>query len=116
MLRKIARKAFVENATIKGVALILAITVFILVRGDKETERVVKVSVAYAKPDDRVLMADLPDSVSVRVRGPWTRIKRLDPENVEPILVDLTKLSDGEFLFDEDMIDLPPGLRVASIK
>jgi YbbR domain-containing protein len=115
-LSSILRRAFLENAALKAVAFVLAVTLFILVRGDKETERSVRVGVAYIKPQDRVAMGELPDGVDVWVRGPWTRIRRLDPSEVDPIVVDLTKLQDGEFTIEESMIRLPAGLRVATIR
>jgi len=115
-MKEFLRRAFTENAALKTVAFILAVTLFILVRGDKETERNIPVSVAYVKPQDQTLLGDVPGSVEVRVRGPWTRIKRLDASDVDPILVDLTRAAEGELRIAEDLIHLPPGLRVASIK
>jgi YbbR domain-containing protein len=116
MLRALLRRWFLENAALKMVALVLAVTLFILVRGEKETERAVKVGVAYLKPSDRQLMTEVPDSVDVWVRGPWTRIKRLDPGDVDPVVVDLTKVADGDVVLDERSIRLPPGLRVVSVR
>jgi YbbR domain-containing protein len=115
-VRALLRNAFVENAALKAVAMILAVTLFILVRGDKDTQREVRVGVAYIKPTDRELVSQVPQAISVWVRGPWTRIKRLDPHDVDPIVVDLSRQPDGSFTIQEDMIRLPAGLRVASIK
>ncbi len=115
-MKEFLHRAFTENAALKAVAFILAVTLFILVRGDKETERNIPVSVAYVKPGGQTLLQDVPGTVEVRVRGPWTRIKRLDASDVDPILIDLTRVSEGELPIAEDLVHLPPGLRVASIK
>jgi hypothetical protein len=58
----------------------------------------------------------VPDTIEVWVRGSWTRIKRLDNNDVDPIVVDLTKHTDGEIRFEADDIRLPAGLKVASIR
>ncbi len=116
MIRDLLRRAFIENAPLKGVAMILAITLFILVRGDKETERSVRVALAVVRPEGRVLVANPPDEVEVTLRGPWTRIKRLNPKDIDPIVVDLTKVDDGDVTLDESMVRIPAGLKVMSIK
>src|SRR6187549_2064021 len=116
MFRDLLRRWFLDNAALKRVALVLAITLFILVSGEKETERSVKVAVAYVRPEDRVLVSEVPDTLEVWVRGPWTRIKRLDPADVDPIVVDLTKSGDGEIRFDNDQLRLPAGLEVRAIR
>lgn len=115
-MRALLGKWFVENAALKLVSLILAVTLYILVSGEKETERSLRVGVAYVRPEERVLVTEVPDSVEVWVRGPWTRIKRLDPAGVDPIVVDLTKHSDGDVRFDASDIRLPAGLEVTSIR
>src|SRR2546423_1820409 len=114
MLRDWLRRAFFDNLALKAVSLGMALALFVLVRGEKDTERMVRVQLAYTKPIDRDLVGDVPDGVDVWVRGPWTRIKRLDPSEVDAILIDLTKAQDGDIPITEDMIRLPAGLRLAS--
>ena len=100
-MRDFLRRWFLENVALKSVALVLAVTLFILVRGEKETERSVRVRLAYVKPDDRTLVTEVPQTVDVWVRGPWTRIKRLDTEDIDPVVVDLAKVGDGEVTLEE---------------
>jgi YbbR domain-containing protein len=109
------RRAFFENAAYKLVALLLSLTLFIVVHGDKDTVISFYLRVGYTEPSDRVMVSKPVDSVRVTVKGPWTRIRRFDERTVEPLHVDLTRLSDGEFVFGDDMIKLPPGLRVVSV-
>jgi YbbR domain-containing protein len=116
-LPDLIRRSFLENAGLKGLAFVLAVTIFILVRSEKETERTVKVGVAYAQLEGRELVSEVPDNIDVWVRGPWTRIKRLDPAQIPPIAIDLNKVTDGEFSVEESAIHLPVvGLHVVTIK
>jgi YbbR domain-containing protein len=115
-VRDLLRRWFLENVALKTVALVLAVTLFILVRGEKETERSVKVRVAYVKPVDRTLINEVPQTVDVWVRGPWTRIKRLDTDDIDPVVLDLTKAGDGEVPLEDSAVRLPVGLRVMSIR
>jgi YbbR domain-containing protein len=116
MLRRFLRRWFFENAALKLVSLVLAVTLFILVSGEKVTERSVRVGVAYIRPSERVLVSEVPDSVEVWLRGSWTRIKRLDPGDVPAIVIDLTKRSDGDVTIDDSDIRVPAGLTVVSIR
>jgi YbbR domain-containing protein len=115
-VRALLRRVFLENGTLKAVAFILSVTLFIVVRGDRDAERDMPVAVAYVQPADRVLVSEVPNSIDVRVRGPWTRIKRLNPNDVDTIVVDLSKLGDGDFLLEDELVRLPPGLKVVSFK
>ncbi len=114
-VRDAVRRAFVENAALKIVALLLSVTLFIVVHGDKDSVISFNLRVGYTEASDRVLVSPMVDEVRVTVKGPWTRVRRFDDRSVEPIHVDLSKLSDGDFTFQDDMIHLPPGLRVASV-
>jgi hypothetical protein len=73
------------------------------------------VKVLYTLPDDRVLMSEPVGEVRVSVRGPWTRLQRFDERDLDPIRVDLREVHENELRFDESMVRLPVGLRVASI-
>lgn len=48
------------------------------------------------------------------VRGPWTKLQHLD-RSLEPIRIDVARVHSPEVYIDEDMLKLPPGVRVASI-
>ncbi len=115
-MRQAIKRALTENAALKTVAVILSVTLFILVRGDKETERFLTVAVAYEKPMGANLVGSLPGTLEVKVSGPWTRIKRLDPAAVDPVRVDLSEAKEGDFVFEDSLIKLPPGIRVAAVK
>ena len=108
-------RAFTDELPLKIVSLIIAVTLFVIVRSDKDAATGVYVKVIYTLPQDRVLVSDPPGEVRVGVRGPWTRLQRFDERGVEPIRVDLKDAKDGLLRFDEGEVKLPPGLRVQSI-
>jgi YbbR domain-containing protein len=115
-MREFLRRAFLDNALVKLVAFVLALTLFLLVRGERETERSFRVAVAYLRPEGRILVSEVPESVEVRVRGPWTRVTRLDAADVGPIVLDLAKHEDGDLTLNETVLRLPQGMTVASIR
>jgi YbbR domain-containing protein len=108
-------RALTEELPLKVVSLVIAVTLFVIVRSDKDAATGAYVKVIYTLPEGRVLVSDPVAEVRVGVRGPWTRLSRFDERNVEAIRVDLADAKDGVFHFDESMVKLPPGLRVASI-
>jgi YbbR domain-containing protein len=114
-MRTLLRQALVENALLKGIALGIAVALFLVVHADKDALSGVYVKVVYLAPADRVLVSDPPSEIRVTVRGPYTRVSRLAEHDLEPMRVDLSGQSDGDLRFGEDMIRLPPGLHLATI-
>jgi YbbR domain-containing protein len=108
-------RAFTDDLPLKIVSMIIAITLFVIVRSDKDAATGAYVKVIYTLPTDRVLVSDPVGEVRVGVRGSWTRLQRFDERAVDPIRVDLKDSRDGVLRFDESMVKLPVGLRVASI-
>jgi YbbR domain-containing protein len=109
------RGAFLDNAAIKFVSLVLAVTIFILVNTGQDVDIGVTVPVRYTMPRDRVLVSERIDQVRLSIRGSWRRTKRFDEREIEPIHIDLTARGDGLLLFQEDMVRLPHGLELLSI-
>jgi hypothetical protein len=114
-IRAVLRSAFVENAALKLVAFLLALTLFILVHSDEDTLQPVTVPLRYvAPPPGLTLVNEPPSQVRVTVKGSRRRLKRLDESELDPILVTLTNT--GEFIFQPRMVrPLPAGVEVASI-
>jgi YbbR domain-containing protein len=107
-------RVFVDELPIKVLSMVLAVTLFVLVRNDKDASSGAYVKVVYTLPEDRVLVSDPPTEVKVSVRGPWTKLQHLD-RAIEPIHVDLTRVRTPEVRIDEDTVKVPTGVRVASI-
>jgi YbbR domain-containing protein len=114
MARPLLVRVFVDELPIKVLSMVLAVTLFVLVRNDKDASSGAYVKVVYTLPEDRVLVSDPPPEVKVSVRGPWTKLQHLD-RAIEPIHVDLTRVRTSEVRIDEDSIKVPNGVRVASI-
>ena len=115
MARRFVVRALVDELPLKIVSLVIAVTLFVVVRTDREASTGVYVKVIYTLPSDRVLVSDPISEVRVGVRGSWTRLARLEDRGIEPIRVDLKDVRDGALRFEDAMIKLPAGLRVASI-
>jgi YbbR domain-containing protein len=114
-IAKHVRAAFVDNLGLKFIALVLALTVFILVNSDEDAVAGAYVRVAYTLPDDRVLVSDRVDQVRITVKGSERRIRRFDEDALATVQVDLRRLDSGDLVFRHDMFRLPPGLRLSSV-
>jgi hypothetical protein len=115
MERPFLARALLDELPLKVVSMVIAVTLFILVRSDKDATAGAYVKVLYTLPENRVLMTEPPPEVRVVVRGPGTRLQRFDDRDLDPIQVDLRSETGPLLHFDETMVKLPVGLRVASI-
>src|SRR3954451_8478628 len=114
MARPLLVRIFVEELPIKVLSMVLAVTLFVLVRNDKDATSGAYVKVIYTLPEDRVLVSEPAPEVKVSVRGPWTKLQHLD-RTLEPLHIDLTRVHTPDVRIDEDMLKLPAGVRVSSI-
>ncbi len=110
------RVAFVENAALKFVALVLALTVFVLVQNEESEVYHPWVSITYSQGDGRVLTSTRLDQVQLSIRGTRRRVKRLQKSRLEGIRLDLSPLSTGELRFEPEMFNLPEGVELVSIQ
>ena len=115
MSRPFIVRVLVDDLPLKLLSLVIAIALFFFVRGDRDATAGINVKLLYELPADRVLVSEIPSSLHVGLRGPWSRVSRLDEADVEPVHLDLSHIVDGEVRIHEDLIRLPPGLMVASI-
>lgn len=112
-LRAWLRSAIFDNGSIKIVALVLAITVFILVNtGDAVIN--VSVPIMYTMPEDRVLVSQPVKEVRLAISGSWRRIKRFHEREIGDIHIDLRKADAGEYVLNKSMFKLPPGIKLVS--
>jgi YbbR domain-containing protein len=114
MARPMFVRIFVDELPLKVLSMVLAVTLFVLVRNDKDATSGAYVKVIYTLPEDRVLISDPTAEIKVSVRGPWTKLQHLD-RSLEPLHIDLTRVHTSELRIDEDMIKVPAGVRVSSI-
>lgn len=111
------KRALLENVTLKLAALALALVLFAVVRSNRDALTAVYMKVVYIYPTDRVLVTEPVPELRVTVRGSLNRVGRLaDHDDFGAVRVDLRHAEDEEELrFDEDLVKLPPGLRVETI-
>lgn len=114
-MRQLLRAALLDNAPLKLASFGLALVLFAVVRGDREAITSVHAKVVYLYPAERVLMTDPVTELRITVRGPLNRLGRLEARDLEAVKVDLHEAREGELRFTEEMVRLPPGLRVESI-
>jgi YbbR domain-containing protein len=112
-LRVIADLAF-RNWGTKLIALLLAGVVFVMTRD--EVSRAFEVPLRIEPDPDRVLMTDLPESIQVQVRGPWTRVNRLQDYDFGTATLDLRSASPGPLEIDRASIVMPSGVILAGIQ
>ncbi len=114
-VRRWIHSALFDNLGLKFLSIVLAVTVFLLVNTDRDSEITKVVAVSYTMPDDKVLVSDHVDEVRVTIRGPWRRLRRVNERPLDPIELDLRHARSGEVAITPDMFHLPTGLTVASI-
>ena len=114
-VRGLVRRAFVENAALKFVALVLALTVFVLVHSDENDVYHPWVSVTYSQEDSRVMVSKRVDQVQISVRGTRRRIKRLQKQRLESIHIEASRLSNGDLILEPSMFNLPEGVELISV-
>ena len=111
-----ALRALIDNATIKLLALGLALVLFLLVRGDREAVIGLAVPVVVQPDPQRVLVSEPIDRLRVSVRGRWSKLRSVTSEDLEPVRVDLAGKTDGEYFFEDQQISLPGGVRVVALR
>lgn len=114
-VRNLVHAALVDNAALKFVALVLALTVFILVHSEENQLYYPWVRVTYTQEDSRVLVSKRVDQVQISVRGTRRRIRRLQKQRLDAINIDLEQLSSGELRLEPEMFDLPDGIDLISV-
>jgi hypothetical protein len=115
------KELLLRNAPWKLLAIGLAALVWFTISGQKRqriSERgfVIPLTVVNL-PSDLVIASPLPDSVAVRLRGPFRAMRQADPAKMEGV-VDLAGSVDGEraYKLSPDDINAPPDLEVVAIK
>jgi hypothetical protein len=106
-------RALTEELPLKLISLVIAVTLFVIVRSDRDAAGGVDVKVVYNLPPDQVLASAPLSTVRIGVRGAWTRLSRLQDRGLDPLRVDVRQARDGIYRFDESQVKLPPGLKLA---
>lgn len=102
-----------ENWGTKATAIVLAIVFFMVTRDDVSREFIIPLRVI---PDpDRVLLTDLPETVTVELHGSWARINRLAASDLGVSTLDLREAEPGPLEIDPAAIVMPQGVLFRNI-
>lgn len=113
------RSGLLENSALKAFSLVMAISLFALLRGQQERQqRTIPVAVILRLPpesSERELMTPIPANVHATVRGATRAIDQLIQSGVQPIEVDLRQANRDVLVFDPKMLTLPRDVDVTII-
>lgn len=114
------RRFFFRNLGLKLLALAIAIGVWFALSGQRReriSERSYRIPLSLINVPARTMVASpLPGGVDVRVRGPFTALRQLEPEKLEAV-IDLRDAPPGERLyrFAPEDINVPPEVEIIAI-
>jgi YbbR domain-containing protein len=113
-------RIFVRNLGLKILALAIAVAVWLALSGERRertSERSYHVPLSIVNIPPRSLIASpLPASVDLRLRGPFTALRQLEPDKLEAVL-DLGSAEVGERVYrltPED-VNTPPDVEVIAL-
>jgi YbbR domain-containing protein len=109
--------AILRHWPLKLLALVLALAVWIAVAGESRVVQDFRIPVDFQLGSSFILEGAIPTTISVRLRGPETTLRRLQPFNLA-MRVDLRDADVGErnVQLSESQIDgVPPGVAVEMI-
>ena len=113
-------RVFVRNPGSKVLALAIALAVWFSLseeRRERTSERSYHVPLSIVNiPPHSLIASPLPPSVDVRLRGPFTALRQLEPDKLEAVL-DLSSAEPGERVYrltPED-VNTPPDVEVIAL-
>lgn len=105
--------ALFRNLGFKVFALGLTVLLFVVTRD--EVTRHFEVPLRVVADPMRVPLTPLPETVKVAVRGPWTRVNRLQPYDLGNATLDLRHAEPGPLTIDRASIVMPPGVVLSGL-
>lgn len=110
---RVLGEIFYRHWGAKIAAFILAAILFVVTRD--EVTRTFEVPLRVQRDPDRVLLTEVPDTVQVQVRGPWTRLNRLQDYDLGSVTLDLDNAQPGPLQIDPAAIVMPAGVVLADV-
>ncbi len=114
------RLFFLRNLGLRLLALAIALGVWFALSGQRReriSERSYRIPLSLINiPGSTMVASPLPAGVDVRVRGPFTALRQLEPEKLEAV-IDLQSARPGERLyrFVPEDINVPPEVEIIAI-
>jgi len=101
---------------LRAVALIITLLLWVTVLGGKKIEITKKVNLDFQIPANFVISNQVPSEVTFRVTGPRAFLKEFQERSITiPINLKNSQEGDYEVVIQEDMLEIPLGLRVTAI-
>ncbi|MCA9660909.1 MAG: hypothetical protein KC486_21380 [Myxococcales bacterium] len=97
----------------KATAAVLALLFFVVTRDDVSREFTIPLRVI--DDPDRLLLSDLPETVTVELHGSWARINRLSSSDLGVATLDLEEAEPGPLEIDPATIVMPQGVLFRNI-
>ena len=107
----------IRHVGLKLLSIVVAALLWLVVAGDPIVERTLRVGLELQRtPDGLELVGSVPDTVSVRLRGPASQLSALGPGDLS-VIVDLDSARPGRRLFTltSNLVTAPYGLEVMQI-
>ena len=121
-IREQIRAAFFENLGLKALSLGVAIALYAFIHGADNDLRTLPINVVAAMPPpsaNRQLLTQLPNEVSITLRGSRTQLDTLRTDDLGSIRLDLKSGRESTIELDPDtipsMINIPVGLAVEQV-
>jgi len=109
-----ARRAFTENLSLKSIALVASLVLFVM-RGGEDQTGVVSPRVIAPERAGFVLVSDVPEQVHITLTGSRALVNSVRQEPLEDIRIP-HDTEERFFYIEASQIDLPPGVSVSSIE
>jgi hypothetical protein len=102
------RALLLSNWGTKISAVLLAIVVFLVTRD--EIHRTFQLPLVVVMDPQRILLTELPETVTVEIRGPWQRLNRIGRAEMGSATLDLEQAQDGPLHIDPATVVMPAGV------
>ena len=102
---------------LKLLSLAMALALLVVIRGKRRVPYALVVPVEVRLPEGVALASPLPATLRVSVSGPWARLRSLEPADVGPVAIDLSRTSPGaaSWFARPETLRLPAGVHVESM-
>ncbi|HUK65644.1 MAG TPA: hypothetical protein VLV17_02365 [Anaeromyxobacteraceae bacterium] len=106
-----------SELALRLLSLAMALALLIVVHGERRVTIAMSVPFEARLPAGLEPVTPLPLSLRVALSGPWARLRNLDPGDLGPAIVDLSRTAPGAASWSvrAESIHLPPGVQVESI-
>lgn len=106
-----------SDLKLKLLSLAMALALLFVIRGERRVPYAFAVPAEARLPDGVALATPLPSKLRVTVSAPWARLRSLDPADVGPVAIDLTRTAPAtaSWFARPETLRLPAGVHVESV-